>query len=87
MEASFNPEKAKRAGQSERSRLKKELRQEKRGTIRELRRDNAFIAAQTQGEDKAKDDARKAKTKELMSLLRGQEAEYQRYQRTKHFKR
>lgn len=59
------------------------LKREYRGAVRELRRDNRFLAKQKMIETRNKDKQRQQKTKRLMATLMGQQADSNKLARQK----
>ena len=61
---------------AENRKLKKELRKEARGTVRELRKDNQFMHHAREQEKAAEAEERDAKHKEVLSFLEKQESDF-----------
>ena len=61
---------------AENKKLKKELRKEARGTVRELRKDNQFMQHAREKEQAADAEDRDAKHKEVLSFLEKQESDF-----------
>ncbi|KAL5115283.1 nucleolar complex protein 14 [Pleosporales sp. CAS-2024a] len=69
---------------SEAAKLHKEYKREKKGALRELRKDAHFIARQTLRDKKEKDRAYEAKYKRLVAEIQGEEGrEAKRYEKEK----
>uniref|UniRef100_A0A914X2X6 Nucleolar protein 14 n=1 Tax=Plectus sambesii TaxID=2011161 RepID=A0A914X2X6_9BILA len=92
-EENFDPERprlnrdANRKGKkAEDKRMVHKYKKELRGTVRELRRDNQFLAREQRKEAMSRDSDRRAKTKNLMKSLMGQEADYKQLNKKKKFK-
>lgn len=56
--------------------LKRKVRREKKSVLRELRRDNAFLARQHEADIKARDDRLEERQNEVMKFLQNQQAEF-----------
>ncbi|VDK22045.1 unnamed protein product [Anisakis simplex] len=69
---------AKEGKTAENKLLKRKYKKEMRGAMRELRKDNQFIAKEKRSEIEANDRMRRKKTKDLMHSLQGQESEYKK---------
>lgn len=85
-EEGFNPDKHYDPDQERReaAKLKAEYRREKKGAMRELRKDASFIAREKLREKKEKDAAYEAKYKRLVAEIQGEEgAEKNAYEREK----
>ncbi|XP_037081388.1 nucleolar protein 14-like [Pollicipes pollicipes] len=67
----------------EHDKLVHKYKRQMRSTVREVRRDNAFVARQKLTEIKTKDDDRKRKLKDLMASLANQEGDFKRMKRQK----
>ncbi|KAI9480561.1 MAG: nucleolar protein 14 [Benjaminiella poitrasii] len=63
--------------------LEAQLKKEKKGALRELRKDNQFIARERAKERKQKDDEYNKMVKGVMSILEGEQAEAKRLEREK----
>jgi len=61
---------------AENRKLKKELRKEARGTVRELRKDNQFMHHAREQEKAAEAEERDAKHREVLSFLEKQESDF-----------
>lgn len=68
---------------SQQHKLEAQIKKEKKGALRELRKDNAFIARERAKERKQKDDAYNKMVKGVMSLLEGEQSEKNRLEREK----
>ncbi|KHN80261.1 Nucleolar protein 14 [Toxocara canis] len=80
---SFNAERSrndtvKGGKKAEDKKLRRKYKKEMRGAMRELRKDNQFIAREKRREVEANDRMRRKKTKELLHSLQGQESEYKK---------
>ncbi|EKG22003.1 Nop14-like protein [Macrophomina phaseolina MS6] len=85
-EEGFNPDKHYDPDQERReaAKLKAEYRREKKGAMRELRKDASFVAREKLREKKEKDAAYEAKYKRLVAEIQGEEgAEKNAYEREK----
>ncbi|XP_043237470.1 nucleolar protein 14-like [Amphibalanus amphitrite] len=67
----------------EHDKLVHKYKRQMRSTIREVRRDNAFVARQKLADIKSRDDERKRKLQALMSSLADQEGDFKRMKRQK----
>ncbi|KAI8388156.1 nucleolar protein 14 [Radiomyces spectabilis] len=65
------------------SKLKSQLKKEKKGAMRELRKDNMFIAREKAKERKQKDEEYNKMIKGVMTILEGDQAEKNRLEREK----
>lgn len=88
IETNFNPERKKKrpVGKSEtaeRQKLMQQYKKEMRGTIRELRKDNEFLARQQLLEQQQQDSERRRKVKSLMKSLVSQETECRKLKKKK----
>uniref|UniRef100_A0A915JG49 Nucleolar protein 14 n=1 Tax=Romanomermis culicivorax TaxID=13658 RepID=A0A915JG49_ROMCU len=87
LETNFNPDRKKfqftKGPKAERAKLKRQYKNEYKGAVRELRRDNEFLARKKLNDSIAKDTERAEKTKRLMSSLMGQEADYKKMKKNK----
>jgi nucleolar protein 14 len=63
--------------------LRAQYRQEKKGAMRELRKDNRFLAAVVQERKEAEDKAYNERVKKVMGGLEGERAEQRREERAK----
>ncbi|CAJ0579410.1 unnamed protein product, partial [Mesorhabditis spiculigera] len=79
-EEDFNPEHSKwgsKHGHAQQTKkLQQQVRKERKGAIKELRKDSAFIAKRARVVQKRDDSVRKEKVKQLMSGLQGQQSEH-----------
>ncbi|KAF1771394.1 hypothetical protein GCK72_003220 [Caenorhabditis remanei] len=78
----FDPERPHKGPKDDKKRLTKNLRNEKRGAIKELRKDTAFLARKQISSVKTKDRARIAATKRVMGGLMQQQGEWNKEKRT-----
>lgn len=87
IETNFNPErkvrKAIKGKSLEQQRMQHKYKREYKSTVRELKRDNEFLARQKFEENVRLDRERSEKTKRLMSSLMGQEADFKKLKRMK----
>lgn len=67
----------------EREKLQHKIKREMKGAIREIRKDNAFIAREKLKEQIEKDDQRKRKVKELLGSLANQEGDIRKLKKPK----
>ena len=72
----------KRDPQAEEKRIKKLIKNEKRGAIKELRMDAKYLARVQQRKKDALKEERDVKTRRIIATLQGQESEYKK----NHFK-
>ena len=63
--------------------LRAQYRQEKKGAMRELRKDNRFLAAVVQEKKEAQDRAYNERMKRAMGSLEGERAEQRREEKAK----
>lgn len=63
--------------------LESQLKKEKKGALRELRKDNQFIAREKAKERKHKDDEYNKMVKGVMTILEGEQSELKRIEREK----
>ncbi|CAB3408855.1 unnamed protein product [Caenorhabditis bovis] len=82
-EYDFDPERPHKGKKNESKRMQKQLKNEMRGAVKELRKDTAFLARKQMAGVKAKDRARMAATKRLMGGLMQQQGEWNKEIRTK----
>jgi nucleolar protein 14 len=66
---------------AETQRLRAQHRKERKGAMRELRRDNQFIATERAREQKEKDDAYKRKIRHITGLLTDEQGEKNKQER------
>ncbi|CCD67942.2 Nucleolar protein 14 [Caenorhabditis elegans] len=78
----FDPERPHHGPKDEKKKLTKNLRNERRGAIKELRKDTAFLARKQLSSVKTKDRARIAATKRVMGGLMQQQGEWNKEKRT-----
>ena len=69
--------------QAEKKRLERTFKREKKGAIRELRKDNSFIQQEKFKQMRADDTVRKQKERKIMAELQQQEAQYKQAMRMK----
>lgn len=89
-EESFNPDKHydRDRDRAERNRLQAEVKRERKGAIRELRKDASFIARETLREKKERDSAYERKYKRLVAEIQGEEGrEAKAYEREKRLRK
>lgn len=72
---------------SQQHKLESQLKKEKKGALRELRKDNQFIAREKAKERKQKDEDYNKMVKGVMTLLEGEQSELKRLEREKDKKR
>lgn len=77
----FDPERPYKGTKDEKKKLTKNLRNEQRGAIKELRKDTAFLARKQISSVKSKDRARVAATKRVMGGLMQQQGEWNKEKR------
>lgn len=68
---SMDPDRAR----AEKQKLQRKVKQEKKGAIRELRKDGQFLAAERQKEKEKRDDYLESREKRARTLLETQEAD------------
>ncbi|CAI2308120.1 unnamed protein product [Caenorhabditis sp. 36 PRJEB53466] len=78
----FDPERPHKGPKNENKKMTKNLKNEMRGAIKELRKDTAFLARKQMTNVKAKDRARVAATKRVMGGLMQQQGEWNKEKRT-----
>ncbi|EGT36509.1 hypothetical protein CAEBREN_15091 [Caenorhabditis brenneri] len=78
----FDPERPHKGPKDDKKKLTKNLRNEQRGAIKELRKDTAFLARKQMANVKSKDRARIAATKRVMGGLMQQQGEWNKEKRT-----
>uniref|UniRef100_A0A1I7U5Y4 Nucleolar protein 14 n=1 Tax=Caenorhabditis tropicalis TaxID=1561998 RepID=A0A1I7U5Y4_9PELO len=78
----FDPERPHKGPKDDKKKLTKNLRNEQRGAIKELRKDTAFLARKQMSSVKSKDRARIAATKRVMGGLMQQQGEWNKEKRT-----
>ncbi|ULU09561.1 hypothetical protein L5515_000250 [Caenorhabditis briggsae] len=78
----FDPERPHKGPKDDKKKLVKNLRNEQRGAIKELRKDTAFLARKQMSNVKSKDRARIAATKRVMGGLMQQQGEWNKEKRT-----
>jgi nucleolar protein 14 len=89
-EESYNPDRHydPNRDRSEASKLKKELKRERKGAIRDLRKDAKAVARETLKQKKAKDEAYEKKYKRLVAEIQGEEGkEAKAYEREKEWRK
>jgi nucleolar protein 14 len=89
-EESYNPDRHydPNSDRSEASKLKKELKRERKGAIRDLRKDAKAVARETLKQKKAKDEAYEKKYKRLVAEIQGEEGkEAKAYEREKEWRK
>lgn len=78
----FDPERPHKGPKDDKKKMSKNLKNEMRGAIKELRKDTAFLARKQMTNVKAKDRARIAATKRVMGGLMQQQGEWNKEKRT-----
>lgn len=68
---------------SQMHKLESQIKKEKKGALRELRKDNQFIAREKVKERKHKDDEYNKMVKGVMNILEGEQSEMKRLEREK----
>ncbi|KAL1917482.1 uncharacterized protein VTP21DRAFT_3875 [Calcarisporiella thermophila] len=68
---------------SQLAKLQKQHKRERKGAIRELRRDNSFIARERLKQQREKDEKYQQKIKGIMSILEGEQSEKKKLEREK----
>lgn len=63
--------------------LESQIKKEKKGALRELRKDNQFVAREKAKERKHKDDEYNKMVKGVMNILEGEQSEMKRLEREK----
>ena len=89
-EESYNPDKHYDPDRerSEASKLRKEFKRERKGAIRDLRKDAKAVARESLREKKAKDEAYEKKYKRLVAEIQGEEGrEAKAYEREKEWRK
>lgn len=89
-EESYNPDKHydPNPDRTEASKLKKELKRERKGAIRDLRKDAKAVAREALKQKKAKDEAYEKKYKRLIAEIQGEEGrEAKAYEREKEWRK